>query len=326
MMPLLVWIVIIIITIDMIKCFIRRYDYLILKSSSYDVIKKNYKHNYNFLTGDENIIYSRHEYQSLLQQSLDSNDNIQIQRKLVNNKDHQQPQHQHQQPHLNINNNKNDINVIRTIITRQIDDCWYEIRRLVPKETLILFENELIDSISLVVLATLRRSAEEYSTSRYLIGEMLREADVNSDGKLSYSEWHRWLRNTSIDVNDNDVDDDNDIHDAHESDDDDDGNDKAHTSHSGKRYRRGRIRIDRRNITSSSSNDNDLSSSSLDDPMITSLQSVFDHALSTLTIITRITNDPHILSTSFIAGSIAAGVLDDSICKRIMSKMPPSSW
>ena len=175
-----------------------------------------------------------------------------------------------------------------------------------------------------MVLATLRRSTEEYSTSRYLIREMLREADVNSDGKLSYSEWYRWLRNTSIDVNDNDVDDDNDIHDAHDSDDDDDGNDKAHTSHSGERHRRGRKTID-----GSSNNDNDLSSlspSSLDDPMITSLQSVFDHALSTLTIITRITNDPHILSTSFITGSIAAGVLDDRICKRIMSKMSPSSW
>ena len=176
-----------------------------------------------------------------------------------------------------------------------------------------------------MVLATLRRSAEEYNTSRYLIREMLREADVNSDGKLSYSEWYRWLRNTSIDVNDNDVDDDNDIHDAYDSDDDDDGNDKTHTSHSGERHRRGRKTIDR-----SSDNDNDLSSSSspssLDDPMITSLQSVFDHALSTLTIITRITNDPHILSTSFITGSIAAGVLDDRICKRIMSKMSPSSW
>ena len=266
MMLLLVWIIIIIITIDMIKCFIRRYDYLILKSSSYNVIKKNYKHNYNFLTGDENIIYSRHEYQLLLLQSLDSNDDIQIQRKLVNNKDynHHKQQPQHQQPHLDVNNNKNDINVIRTIITRQIDDCWYEIRRLVPKETLILFENELIDSISLVVLATLRRSAEEYSTSRYLIREMLREADVNSDGKLSYSEWYRWLRNTSIDVNDNDVDDDNDIHDAHDSDDDDDENDKTHTSHSGERHRRRGKTIDR-----SSNNDNDLSSSSpssLDDP------------------------------------------------------------
>jgi hypothetical protein len=298
----------------------RRYNYLLLKLSSYNIIKNNYKYNYN---GDQNIFY-----QSLLLNSLGSNNDIEINSKLY--RDH--TIHHHQQPHLNIDNNKNDINVIRTIITRQIDDCWYEIRRLVPKESLILFENELIDSISLVVLATLRRSAEEYSTSRYLIREMLQEADVNSDGKLSYSEWYRWLRNTaSIDVND--VDNNNDVHDAHDNDyssvddnDDDDGNDKARPSHNRERHESSRRR--RRRFGSrykrSSSNDNDLSSS--DDPMITSLRSVFDHALSTLTIITRITNDPHILSTSFIAGSIAAGVLDDSICKRIMSKMSPTSW
>lgn len=310
MMQLLVWMIII--SIDMRKCFIRRYNYLLLKLSSYNVIKNNCKYNYN---GDQNIFY-----QSLLLNSLGSNNDIEINSKLY--RDHSI--HHHQQPHLKIDNDKNDINVIRTIITRQIDDCWYEIRRLVPKESLILFENELIDSISLVVLATLRRSAEEYSTSRYLIREMLREADVNSDGKLSYSEWYRWLRNTSIDVNDV-----NDIHDAQDNDDssgdDNDGNDKARPNHSGDRHGSSsrRRRFDSP-YSRSSNNDNVLSSS--DDPMITSLRSVFDHALSTLTIITRITNDPHILSTSFIAGSIAAGVLDDSICKRIMSKMSPSSW
>ena len=287
-----------------------------MKLSSYNIIKYNCKCIFNC---DQNIFYH-----SLLLNSFDSNNDIEINSKLNRDHHHHQQQQQQQQQHLNIDNNKNDINIIRTMITRQIDDCWYEIRRLVPKETLILFENELIDSISLVVLATLRRSAEEYNTSRYLIREMLREADVNSDGKLSYSEWYRWLRNKSIDVNDVD---DNDIHDAHDNDySSGDDNDKARPNHSGDRHgssRRRRRRFDSR-YSGSSNNDNDLSSSN--DPMITSLRNVFDHALSTLTIITRITNDPHILSTSFIAGSIAAGVLDDSICKRIMSKMSPSSW
>ena len=315
MMQLLLLVWIIIISIDTRKCFIRRYNYFLLKLSSYNSIKNNYKCNYDFFNDDQNIFYH-----SLLLNPLESNNDIEINSKLNRNHNHY---HHHQQPHLNIDNNKNDINIIRTMITRQIDDCWYEIRRLVPKETLILFENELIDSISLVVLATLRRSAEEYNTSRYLIREMLREADVNSDGKLSYSEWYRWLRDTSIDVNDVD---DNNIHDAHYNDysSGDDGNDKARPDHSGNRHGSSRRRRFDSRYSISSNNDNDLSSS--DDPMITSLRSVFDHALSTLTIITRITNDPHILSTSFIAGSIAAGVLDDSICKRIMSKMSSSSW
>jgi len=274
----------------MMPCFIKGYRISIYKSiNSYNSNINNYYNQDNI-----NYFYNRVKYQSLLLQTVESNDNIQI----------------HNNHQIHNNNNNNNINKVRNILLIQIDECWHKIRRLIPKEILILFEDELLDFISLVVLATLRRSAEEYKTSRYLITEMLREADVNSDGKLSYSEWYRWLRNTSS-IRDNN---DDDGHNRDRSNDDDNDN-----NHPGDSSYKSHINQD---IFNSNDNNDDLSS----DPMIISLRSVFDHALSTLTIITRISNDPHILLTSFIAGCIAAGVLDDNICKRIMTKMSPTAW
>ena len=45
----------------------------------------------------------------------------------------------------------------------------------------------------MLVLATVRRAADESAISRATVEGMFREADVNHDGLLTFQEWFQWL-------------------------------------------------------------------------------------------------------------------------------------
>ena len=49
---------------------------------------------------------------------------------------------------------------------------------------------------SLLVLATVRRAADESAISRATVEGMFREADVNNDGEITFQEWFQWLGST----------------------------------------------------------------------------------------------------------------------------------
>jgi EF hand len=44
-----------------------------------------------------------------------------------------------------------------------------------------------------LVLATVRRAADDSAISRATVEGMFREADVNNDGQLTFQEWFQWL-------------------------------------------------------------------------------------------------------------------------------------
>eukprot|EP01031_Cornospumella_fuschlensis_P052848 gene52848-64572_t len=70
----------------------------------------------------------------------------------------------------------------KTDLVDLIDESWRKVRGLVDPECLPLCESELRGATSLLVLATLRKAADEYSSSRLVLEWMLRSADANGDG------------------------------------------------------------------------------------------------------------------------------------------------
>lgn len=86
-----------------------------------------------------------------------------------------------------------DIEMTRSSLVRIIEESWDHVNRLVPKETLALCEDELKDATSLLVLATVRKSADDNPISKSTVEGMFKEADINQDGQVTFSEWYDWL-------------------------------------------------------------------------------------------------------------------------------------
>lgn len=86
-----------------------------------------------------------------------------------------------------------DIEMTRSSLVRIIEESWEHVNRLVPKETLVLCEDELKDATSLLVLATVRKSADDNPISKSTVEGMFKEADINQDGQVTFSEWYDWL-------------------------------------------------------------------------------------------------------------------------------------
>lgn len=56
-----------------------------------------------------------------------------------------------------------------------------------------MYLQELRGATSLLVLATVRRAADDSAVSRATVEGMFREADANNDGQLTFQEWFTWL-------------------------------------------------------------------------------------------------------------------------------------
>ena len=98
-----------------------------------------------------------------------------------------------------------DVEFSRASLVRIIESSWSHVTRLLPQSTLQLCERELKDATSLLVLATVRKSADENPHTRSTVAQMFKEADVNNDGQVSFSEWFDWLGSGSDGSDDNNM-------------------------------------------------------------------------------------------------------------------------
>jgi hypothetical protein len=177
--------------------------------------------------------------------------------------------------------------VTRDDLVQLIDESWLQIKRLIGSETLQICEDDLRGATSLLVLATLRRAADEFSSSRSILEWMLRSADRNNDGQLSYAEWFDWLTQYShqqiIDGEKVDLDD-------------------------------------------TDSWLEGLSSSSQSwDPMVRALGLLVGHALCSLRVVARMSRDPSTLCAAFVAGALMTNVLDANIKNSMLSRLAPQT-
>jgi hypothetical protein len=91
---------------------------------------------------------------------------------------------------------KSNIEFTRGAMVRIIEESWSSVSLLIPESTLALCEEELKGATSLLVLATVRRAADDSAISRATVEGMFKDADVNNDGQLTFLEWFEWLGST----------------------------------------------------------------------------------------------------------------------------------
>ena len=73
----------------------------------------------------------------------------------------------------------------RLALVNIIENSWERVVQLMPQVTLELCEDELKGATALLVLATVRRAADDSLVSRATVEQMFRDADVNGDGQVT---------------------------------------------------------------------------------------------------------------------------------------------
>jgi len=90
-----------------------------------------------------------------------------------------------------------DVNWIRHAVVELIEDSWYNIANIVQPTILLQCENDMKGAISLLVLAIVNNVAESSSQNKNSVETLLKAADGNDDGQLTFIEWIEWLGKTS---------------------------------------------------------------------------------------------------------------------------------
>eukprot|EP00981_Chlorochromonas_danica_P002395 scaffold458_cov169-Ochromonas_danica.AAC.17 len=179
---------------------------------------------------------------------------------------------------------------VRKDLLRLLDASWQRVRRLVEAETLCRCEEALRGATILLVLATLRRSADLFPSSRAALEAMLRSADVNHDGQLSYAEWANWLTSTKEG--------------APEA-----GGGGGTVAGGG----------------GGEGLEGFFSPSASSDPMVSSLAQVLGHALCALKVVARLSSDAPTLAAAFVAGGMMSEALDEEVRLSLLSRLAPQT-
>ena len=177
----------------------------------------------------------------------------------------------------------------RVALVTLIEDSWQRVSQLTTKTILRQCEEELRSATGLLVLATARRSAERSATSRATLQSMFRQADVNNDGQITYTEWFDWLGAVPPPL------------------------DGAAGAGAGTGAASSAASVAAPTTPSS-------------DPMIVALSQVLSQAVCSLKIAARIPenqSDPLALTAAFVAGGIMAGTMDGDVCRTMLSRLSP---
>lgn len=188
----------------------------------------------------------------------------------------------------------------KAILVSVIDHAWKRARSTLNSETLELCEIDLKGATSLLILATIRKSADEFSSSKAMLEWMLATADVNQDGQLTFAEWYDWLLSTT------DLTSSGQIANKEES-----PFKQSSTMGSDTRSMAenllAQLRIEH--------------TQSAFDPMVTKLGLVLGHAISALRITSRMSTDPNVLTAAYVAGGMIAGEVDEGVSVSMLSRL-----
>lgn len=93
--------------------------------------------------------------------------------------------------------NNDSVEMQREALVQVIHETWNRVIEVLDHETLQQCDEELKDITSMLVLAAIKRAADQDSISKEIIQSMLHAADVNQDGQLTFQEWFKWLQLSS---------------------------------------------------------------------------------------------------------------------------------
>jgi hypothetical protein len=175
----------------------------------------------------------------------------------------------------------------REEVGQVLDRTWNEIDRLIPALALEKCREELKGATALLVLATLRRSADSDDTNKKIVNEMFKAADADGDGDLTFMEWFEWLNGT-----------------------DRTNKTPSPSQNEGEPVLFGPI----------------LPPDKTSNPIIQSINQVFSHALFSLQVLSRVFHEnPSEYVSAFIAGGMMSGVLDREICRNMLQRLSPET-
>lgn len=176
----------------------------------------------------------------------------------------------------------------RNEVLKILESNWISIEKLIPPSMFPLCQEEIKAATSLLVLATLRRTADVDERSKALVESMFRAADVNADGDLTYVEWFEWLH---------------------------------HKAHSVQSPPPPKTAPDFSSRSTSPSHTPTMANS-----VTKALVQVFSHSLFALQVLSRIVVDnPNEYVSAFISGGIMSGILDEAICRTMLERLGPQT-
>ena len=193
--------------------------------------------------------------------------------------------------------NINENEVSRLELVKVVEETWKKVNRLIPPYVMLSFEEELRVATTMLVLASVRKSAEDSPDSRAAVESMFRAADVNDDGQLTFIEWYEWL--ALGDAMPKQQSNHGNVYDVSVPDDDDEDDDVMTFVDT----------LQNRRFTSST--------------MIKSLSKVVSQAVCSLKVMSRLNqNDGALLVSSFIAGGLISGEVDEQFTDAMLDRLP----
>ena len=203
------------------------------------------------------------------------------------------------------NINPNEIS--RSELVKVVEETWKKVNRLIPPYVMLSCEEELRVATTMLVLASVRKSAEDSPDSRAAVESMFRAADVNDDGQLTFIEWYEWLAlgdamppvesQTQNSYQQHQQSDSGSVYDVSVPDDDDDDVMSFVDTLQNRRFTSG--------------------------TMIKSLSKVVSQAVCSLKVMSRLNqNDGALLVSSFIAGGLISGEVDEQFTDAMLSRLP----
>lgn len=174
------------------------------------------------------------------------------------------------------------------VVGSLVFQAWSRTTKLISPHVLSQCENDVKGVMSLFVLASFRKSAEEYGSSKRALEWMLKTADVNSDGELTFIEWFDWLQ--------------------------------QYSSGPGL-YENPSNELLGEDPSFAIATINQRSSSAALDPMVIKLGRVLGCAMSTLSNYARMTTDPVLLTAAYAAGGMSTGLLDAAVVQSMLGRL-----
>ena len=166
-----------------------------------------------------------------------------------------------------------------------IEDALHNVMTFIPQNIFLLCESEIKTAISILVLAVIKRSSEQSIENNLNMETILHAADSNNDGNLTLLEWFDWISETQ-------------------------SNYTTFMYEKKQNHNSGIADFQLGEMTSS---------------LVRDVKYVSSVSVSSLKVTSRISVEPQLLISAFIAGGISSGYIDASFYTPLLRRLSEKS-